>query len=170
MAKGGLFYSGCMRILAEAIYELEPGSMLVGQTPALRELLKIWIHRHHTGFDLYVTSIVETEEETLPERMRNTVGRGLASSSEVLEALHCLEDIYPVAFHVLKNLPVGVRKATPELLALLEEQVARVARSTTTGEFGPDDLPAQVVKLKAVCALDDYASDDDVSGLVLTDP
>lgn len=158
-----------MRMLAEAIYELEPGQMLVGQTPTGQELLKLWVHRHNTGFDLYVTSIVEAGE-ALPEKLRNTVGRDLASCSEVLEALHCLEDTYPVTSHVLRNLPVTVREATPELLELLEEQMFRVARSTATGEFGPDDPPAQIVRLKTVCVLEEHESDEDLASLVLTDP
>lgn len=87
-----------------------------------------------------VTSIVEAGE-ALPEKSRNTVGRDLASCSEVLKALHCLEDTYPVASHVLRNLPVTVREATPELLELLEEQMFRMARNTATGQFGPDDPP-----------------------------
>ncbi|MCX8088330.1 MAG: hypothetical protein N3C58_03535 [Meiothermus ruber] len=158
-----------MRMLAEAIYELEPGQMLVGQTPTARELLKLWIHRHHTGFDLYAVSIVEAGEP-LPEKLRNTVGRDMASCAEVFEALHCIEDCYSIAPHVLKNLPVTVREATPELLELLEEQMFRVAKSTETGEFGPDDPPAQIVRLKPVCALEEHESDEDFAGLVLTDP
>lgn len=158
-----------MRMLAEAIYELEPGQMLVGLTPTVREALKLWVHRHNTGFDLYVTSIVEAGE-ALPEKLRNTVGRDLASCSEVLEALHCLEDIYQVNSHLLRNLPVTVREATPELLELLEEQMFRVARNTATGEFGPDDPPAQILQLKPVCVLEEQEADEDFAGLVLTDP
>lgn len=158
-----------MRLLAEALYELEPGQVLVGHTPTVRELLKLWIHRHETGFDLYVTAIVEPGEP-LPKRLRNIVGRDLVSCGEVLEALHCLEDVYPVAFQVLKNLPVTKRAATPELVQLLEEQLFRAAQSTTTGEFGPDDPPAQVVQLKPVCALEGLESDEDITDLILTDP
>lgn len=158
-----------MQLLAEALYELEPGQMLVGQTPTVRELLKLWIRRHETGFDLYVTAIIEPGEPA-PERARNTVGRDFVSCMEVLEALHCLEDVYSVAPHVLKNLPVTKRAATPELLQLLEEQLFRVAQSTTTGEFGPDDPPAQVVQLKPVCAMEALESDEDITDLILTDP
>jgi len=158
-----------MRTLAEAIYELEPGQLLVGQTPTARALLKLWVHRHELGFDLYATSIWDAQEPPL-ERMRNTVGRDLVSCAEVLEALHCLEDVYKVDAHTLRNLPVTVRGATPELLQLLEEQVFRAARSFVTGEFSPDDPPAQVVQLKPACALGAHDSDEDLSNLVLADP
>ena len=169
MQEGGLPYSDSMRMLAEAIYQLEPGQMLVGQTPTARELLKLWIRRHQTGFDLYVTSILEAQESPT-QRPRNIVSNDLVSCAEVLEALHYLEDVYPVAFHVLKNLPVTLREATPELLQMLEEQMLRVARSTVTGESGPDDPPAQVVRLKPLSVLDEHESDDDFAALVLTDP
>jgi hypothetical protein len=155
-----------MRMLAEAIYQLEPGQMLVGQTPTARELLKLWIRRHQTGFDLYVTNMLSV----LPQRARSALSNGLVSPAEVLEALRHLEDVYPVAFHVLKNLPVTLREATPELLQMLEEQMLRVARSTATGESGPDDPPAQVVRLKPLCVLEEHESDDDFAALVLTDP
>ena len=157
-----------MRVLVEAIYQLEPGQILVGQTPTARELLKLWIRRHQTGFDLYVTSILEARESPT-ERPRNIVSNNLVSCAEVLEALHYLEDVYPVAFHVLKNLPVTLREATPELLQMFEERMSHVARSTLTGGFDPDDPPAQVAQ-KPLCLSVELESDDDFAWLVLTDP
>jgi len=154
-----------MRMLAEAIYQLEPGQMLVGQTPTARELLRLWIHRRQTGFDLYVTNM----SSALPRRARSVSSNGLVSPAEVLEALRHLEDVYPVAFHVLKDLPVTLHKATPELLQMLEERMLRVARSTVTGESDPDDPPAQVAQ-KPLCLSDELESDDDFAALVLTDP
>ena len=158
-------YSDSMRVLAEAIYQLEPGQILVGQTPTTRELLKLWIHRRQTGFDLYVTNM----SSVLPQRARSALSNGLVSPAEVLEALRHLEDVYPVAFHVLKNLPVTLREATPELLQMFEERMSHVARSTLTGGFDPDDPPAQVAQ-KPLCLSDELESDDDFAALVLTDP
>ncbi|GIW25169.1 hypothetical protein [Meiothermus sp.] len=157
-----------MQMLAEAIFQLEPGQMLVGRTPTRQTLLKLWLHRHQAGFDLYITQILEPTEPS-PGPLRNTVGRDLISCNEVLEALHCLEDVYPVEPRTFHNLPVASRTATPVLLALLEEQVMRVVRSSVTGEFGPDDLPAQVVALKPACSMEALESDDDISNLILTD-
>jgi len=158
-------YSDSMRVLAEAIYQLEPGQILVGQTPTARELLKLWIHRRQTGFDLYVTNM----SSVLPQRARSALSNGLVSPAEVLEALRHLEDVYPVAFHVLKNLPVTLREATPELLQMFEERMSHVARSTLTGGFDLDDPPAQVAQ-KPLCLSDELESDDDFAWLVLTDP
>ncbi len=157
-----------MQRLAEALYNLQPGQMLVGQTPTLGELLKLWVRRHEEGFDLYVTSMLEPGEVPL-RSPRNTVGRDLVSATEVLEALHCLEEVYRVEPRAFHDLPVTLRTATPLLLQLIEEHVLRVPHSTLTGEFGPDDLPAEVVQLKSVRELE-VCDDDDVEDLLLTGP
>ncbi|MBO1436757.1 hypothetical protein [Meiothermus sp. CFH 77666] len=164
-----------MRRLAEALYDLQPDQILVGQTPTLRELLKLWVHRHEEGFDLFVTSILEPGEEP-GGLLRNAVGRNLVSAADVLEALHVLEEVYPVEPRIFHNLPVTLRAVTPDLLELIEEQMLRVAHSTETGEFAPDDLEATIVKVNRDGPIeievendDNDDDEEDLKHLVLTD-
>lgn len=160
-----------MRPLAEAIHALQAKELLVGVMTTPSEYLKLWIHRHPTGFDLYLTSIVDADKMRSGLPFRNTVGRHLASAEEVLEALHHLDAVYRVHIPELLLLPVWVREATPELIELIEQQLGRITSSTRTGEFAPDDLEATIVKVdgNGVIEVENEDDEEDLEYLVLTD-
>jgi len=160
-----------MRPLVEALQTLQCGELLVGQTTTRLELLKLWIHRHPAGFDLYVTSIVEAHKMRSGLPFRNTVGRDLASVGEVLETSHHLDVVYRLSTQALLRLPVYVREATPELVELIEQQLSRITSSTRTGEFAPDDLEAAIVKVdrEGVIEVETDEDEEELEHLVLTD-
>jgi len=143
----------------------------VGKMATQLEFLKLWIHRHEAGFDLYLTSTVDADKMRSGLPFRNTVGRGLASAEEVLEAINHLDAVYRVNIQELLQLPVWVREASPELIELIEQQLGRITSSTKTGEFGSDDLEATMVKLDGdgVIELRPDELDEEVEYLVLTD-
>ncbi|MCX7602287.1 MAG: hypothetical protein N2Z75_10170 [Meiothermus sp.] len=160
-----------MKPLAEAIPTLQAGELLVGAMSTPYEYLKLWIYRHEAGFNLYLTSIVDPARMRSGLPFRNTVGRNLASASEVLEAIHHLDAVYRVHIPELLQLPVWVREATPELIDLIEQQLGRITSSTKTGEFAPDDLEATIVKVDGdgVIEVENEDDEEDLECLVLTD-
>lgn len=160
-----------MKPLVEAIHALQIRELLVGATTTPTEYLKLWIHRHPAGFDLYLTSIADAVKMRSRLPFRNTVGRDLASAEEVLEALHHLDAVYRVHIPELLQLPVWVREANPELIELIEQQLARITSSTKTGEFAPDDLEATILKVDrdGVIEVENEDDEEDLEDLVLTD-
>lgn len=160
-----------MKPLVEAIHALQIRELLVGATTTPTEYLKLWIHRHPAGFDLYLTSIADADKMRSGLPFRNTVGRDLASAEEVLEALHHLDAVYRVHIPELLQLPVWVREANPELIELIEQQLARITSSTKTGEFAPDDLEATILKVDrdGVIEVENEDDEEDLEDLVLTD-
>lgn len=160
-----------MRPLVEAIHSLQTQELLVGKMTTQSEFLKLLIHCHDAGFDLYLTSTVDADKMRSGLPFRNTVGRDLASAEEVLETIYHLDAVYRVNIKELLQLPVWAREATPELIELIEQQLGRITSSTKTGEFAEGDLEATIVKVDGDGVIevepDDY--EEDVKHLVLTD-
>ncbi len=160
-----------MRPLVEAIHTLQVQELLAGAMTTASEYLKLWIHRHQGGFDLYLTSIVDADKMRSGLPFCNTVGRNLVSAEEVLEAIGHLDAVYRVHVQELIQLPVWVREVTPELIERIEQQLNRISSSTRTGEFAPDDLEATIIKVDGDGVIEVEADelDEDVEHLVLTD-
>lgn len=154
----GLGYPEAMRPLAEALYTLQPGQVLSGQTPFSQGVLQLWVHRHEGGFDLYVLHLPEPASEPL----RSAVGRDLVSATEVLEALRYLETVYPVQASELFDLPVSLQQATPGLERLIQKRVLR-----SQGQAG--QRPAQLLRLPGVRQEWAGGEDDDIASLIITD-
>lgn len=133
----------------QAIQRLEPGEMLTGKMVSKFEYLKIWIHRRRGFYDLYVTSTVDPGKSKAASMYRNTVGKDFISTEDLMEAINALDSVYHINIRELLNAPAFIRSATPELIQTLEKQLSRITRSTSTGEFMPDDLLATVVTLES---------------------
>jgi len=132
--------------LEQGIGHLQNNELLTGKVVAGSEFLKIWIHQHHNAYDLYVTCALGPSRAKAGT-YRNTIGKGFTSADELLEAIEFLDSIYHIDTQELLEAPSFIRLATPELLQLLEQHLARITHSTRTGEFTPDDLRASIVKL-----------------------
>jgi hypothetical protein len=154
-----------MRPLVEAIHSLRAHELLGGRLAAQSETLELWIHRHEAGFDLYLTSRVSAEKLHSGQLFRNTVGRGLASVEELLEAISHLDAYYRISIQEVLHLPVWVREARPEWIERIER---RLGRSTRTDQPA---LEATLVKLDGdgVIEVEPDDPEEDVKHLVLTD-